>query len=660
MASLRRFAIVPGAARVSLPRFPSGAPAINPVVPALALAVVTGRIGRRLLATVALLLLVLTAALALLRTSHVDRVYPAILVADVSVGGMTRAEAASALRARATAAEAAPIRFTLGDRDWQTTMSAVGVTVSADAALDRAYRVGREPSALDRLRTSIGLVRHDARIPLPVQLDHARLGQWFDGIDRDLGLPPHDASLAINGAHVEIVPEQSGTVVDRVAAAAALETSLATLQPLETVLPTTDRAAAVTAADLKPARDQVALALAMPVQVSHGAGIWTLPPADLGAFVTQSIDPAESGAAAFSLGMDQTKLAFWLERHLAPQIETQPRDAEVGWNGERLVSVVPSIDGVTLKPDELAQSVERSFFGAHGVVAAPVTISKPTISSDNLGALGITTLLGTGTSNYSGSSDGRATNVQVGAALLNGTLVPPHGEFSFNHAIGVIDADAGFVEAQVIDGESIGQDIGGGICQVSTTAFRAAYFAGMPMTEWWPHRFRIAFYELDGWAPGLDASILQPTTDPSTWSDFKFENPSDNWLLVESWTDGVNVVVNIYGADLGYVVDDEGPKFGEKFQMLADREVVDPEMEPGTINQTQGAGIGEEVSHYRVVTDRDGDLLWEGNFYTKFYPHGNIWTVSPDMAGKSPADPNRPLPPLPKPNVAPGDPESMG
>jgi len=322
-------------------------------------------------------------------------------------------------------------------------------------------------------------------------------------------------------------------------------------------------------------------------------------------------------------------------------------DAEVGWNGERLVSTVPSVDGATLRAGSLAELVQDSFLGGHGTVAAPVEIDKPTIDSNNLDALGIVTLLGRGSSNYSGSSDGRATNVEVGAALLNGTLIPPRGEYSFNNSIGHITEDKGFVEAQVILGEAIGSDIGGGICQVSTTVFRAAYFAGMPITEWWPHRWRIPFYEYDGWAPGLDASILQPTPDPSTWGDFRFENPTDSWLLVESWTDGVNVIVNLYGADLGWTVESDGPVMGEKFQVEPDAEVVDPELEPGTIDQTEIAAIGEEVGHLRRVFDRDGSLLWERNFYTKFFPRGNVWKVSPDMKGKSPADPDRKLPPLP-------------
>ena len=596
----------------------------------------------------ALVLFLVTTTLMLMRAAYADRVYPAVVVADVAVGGLTADEAAAAIRQRAAAIESTTVAFSYDGDRWEAPLKELGLAVDAEAGLRAALKVGREPDAWDRLRAVGGLVQEDERIPLPMRLDHAVLGAWFEAIDRDLGVPPRNAALAIEGTTVSIVPEVDGTIVDRGRAIAEIERRLARLEPMAMSLPTAARPAAVRTADLGAVQEQLRLAMAVPVQVTHRGGVWTLPGAELGSFVSQSIDPRLRGAEAFSLGMDRARLATWLGERLAPEINSEPRDAEVGWNGERLVSTVPSVDGITLRAEELAGLVEQSFFGSHGAVAAPVDVAPPTIDSNNLGALGITRLLGRGSSNYSGSADGRATNVEVGAQLLNGTLVPPRGEFSFTKSIGYITEDKGFVEAQVILGEAIGSDIGGGICQVSTTVFRAAYFAGLPITEWWPHRWRIPFYEYDGWDPGLDASIFQPSPDPSTWSDFRFENPTDSWLLVESWTDGVNVIVNLYGADLGWTVETEGPRFGKKFQIEPDSEVVDPELGPGTIDQVQVASIGEEMTHFRRVLDRDGNLLWERNFYTKYYPKGNLWKVSKDMAGESPADPDRKLPPLPE------------
>ena len=613
----------------------------------------------------ALLGLAIAVVLLMVRATHAERIYPALTVADVPVGGMPISLAATVLSERANAIESSAITFTHGDRSWTSTLRDIGVMVDEQKALARAVGYGRETSAFHRLRAMTALARSGEQLAMPIALDHEQLNRWFDEIDRGLGTPPRDAAVEIQGSNVVIVPEVDGSVVDRDLARAEVESQLLKLRPVEAELPIQTKIASVRAVDLEPARDLLLRAMSNPVQVTSAGGLWTLPAPEIARFVRQDVVPGEGGAPAVRLGLDREKLAVWLDERLGTAVETEPVDAEVGWNGERLVSVKPSVDGVRLDAAALAEQIEGRFFGRGGIIEVPVTHVKPTIDSANLDKLGITTLLGTGSSNYAGSNDGRATNVAMGAQLLNGALVPPWGEFSFNGAVGVINEENGFVEAQVIDGEKIGTDIGGGICQVSTTAFRAAYFAGLPITEWWPHRFRIPFYEYDGWDPGLDASILQPTEDPATWADFKFENPSSSWMLVESWTDGVNVVVNIYGADLGYDVESTGPTWGDKIQMLPPQEVVDDELDPGTVTLAQTAGIGEEVSHYRVVRDRNGELLWERSFYTKYFPKGDIWSVSKDMKGKAPIDRNAKLPPLPPAGIdsvgwVPGAEESAG
>src|SRR5215211_1218172 len=429
----------------------------------------------------ALLGLAIAVLLLTVRATHAERIFPAVTVAGVPVGGMPIHQAAVALADRADAIESSPITFIHDDQSWTATLRGVGVSIDANEALHRPVAYGREDSAFRRLRSVAALARSGEHLAMPISLDYKQLDRWFDEIDLGLGSPPRNASVEIQGPNVVIVPEVDGVVVDRDRARAEVESQLLNLTPIEAKLPVSTKIATVREGDLEPARDLLLRAMSNPIQISNAGGLWTLPATDLAQFLRQDVVLGETGAAAIHLGLDRDKLAAWLEERLGAAIETEPVDAEVGWNGERLVSVVPRVEG--------------SFFGSGGTVEAPVTHVKPTIDSANLDKFGITTLLGSGQSNYSGSSDGRSTNVEVGASLLNGTLIPPQSEFSFNGSIGWIDEDKGFVEAQVIDGEKIGKDIGGGICQVSTTVFRAAYLAGLPITEWWPHRFRIGFYE---------------------------------------------------------------------------------------------------------------------------------------------------------------------
>jgi vancomycin resistance protein YoaR len=346
-----------------------------------------------------------------------------------------------------------------------------------------------------------------------------------------------------------------------------------------------------------------------------------------------------NGKLDIKISMNESELAKYLRENFANEVNRKPIDAEVGWNSDRgLIATSESADGATLKPQEFAQAVAASFLGDHDRVEIPVVVTKPKIDANDLSNLKIDGLIGRGDSNFDGGSDARNTNIYVGVNLLNGTLVGPGQDFSFNKAIGVITPEKGYVEAAVVVAERVGRDVGGGICQVSTTVFRAALKAGMEIGQWNPHTYRIKSYEEDGWGPGFDASILQPEgVDPKYWGDFTFTNNTDGYILVQSWTSYPYVIVEIYGHQDGRDVEISNIDVSDPIPNPVNTEVVDPELPPGTIEQTEWPLDGLEVSFMYDVYDKDGNLLTERYFPTTFVGRGNTWTVSPDMAGQSPA-----------------------
>ncbi len=592
--------------------------------------------------TFALAMVVLIAAVGLFafRTLYADKIYPSVSVAGVQVGGLTSEQAGAKLQSQADAILASTLTLTFGNQTWNPTLGELGVSVDLPAALASAYEIGRETDARSRVDSAVTLIQGERTVPLHLQVNQTSLNGWFDQVDADIALPASDAFLVIENGVVTVVPDQNGTQVDRDAARAIVVSSLETLQPFQGALPTKAAVAQIHVVDLAIARSHLETALKTPVKLEYGKSNWALTGVDMGGFVIVDIDPAKTGASAVTLSIDDKKLGKYLSSLLRDEIDQSPSNAQVAWSYDKnkLVSIEKSRDGIELRPQKLAEAVIAGFWGTTKVVEIPVTVTKPEIDSKNLKALGITTRLAVGDSSFEGSDYGRSTNVQVGSSLLNGTLIPPQGEFSFNHSIGEITEELGYVEAGVVVGERIGKDIGGGICQVSTTVFRAAFFAGLPIVEWNPHRYRLGFYEQDGWSPGLDASILQPEGDPFNGGDFRFSNPSDSWMLIESFTEGARVYVAIFGADLGYDVQIAGPYYPEnKYPPTDDMEIVDDELPGGTVQQSEYELEGMDVTFQRTVYDRDGNLLWDRTFGTHFYPRGNVYQVSPDMVGKSPA-----------------------
>ncbi len=596
------------------------------------------KIASRVILAAAILCIAAAAALLVFNRTYDDRIYPGVYVGGVEVSGMSRGEAEEAIAAEAKAIESQRAYLDALDRHWAPTLAELGFHVDVDSALNAAFAVGREATGSTRLGSVLEAVRDESRIPLTIHLNNDELVAWSSSVDEELGINPVDAELTISEGAITITPETPGKVVDIPKLQAMLLDSVKSATTPTASLPIIDQQPATYATDFAVVKSELDSILASPITLTYDTKKWDISPAEFGAFLSVEVNSELSGPESISVVVDEQGLGQWLNEVLSPSINTDPVNAKVAWNGNGgLKATVPGEDGVRLLPQSLADQFMESMRGDHRSVEIPVRVLEPEVNGANLEALGITTQLGRGSSNFDGSEDSRATNIRVGATVLNGTLVRPHGEFSFNHAVGEITTGLGFVESQVIAGERIGRDIGGGICQVSTTVFRAALYAGLEFTEWHAHRYRLGFYELDGWPVGMDAAIFQPEGDPFGGIDLRFMNPSDSWLLVEAYTDGPIAVVVIYGPDLGYKVDIGGPEVGAPIPATDPVEMVDAELPAGTIKQTEWAGSGIQVYVYRTVYGRSGDVVRSDTFDSLFFPRSNVWTVSPDMQGLSPA-----------------------
>lgn len=588
-----------------------------------------------LLVGVAAILFLLAIGLFAFRLMYNDRIYPSVVVGDVSVGGLTAQQAEARIEERAAELERGTITFAYGGKTWTPSLSELGATVETERSVSQAYSLGRNDDAASRFAFTGDILSGDQLVSLRTRVDPTALNAWFHQVDRDLGQPAVNAEIVVDGTDVTIAPDATGIVVDRDAATDTILASLTALTPVRGELPTVVAEPQIRAADLEPMRDDVREALSKPVRVQFEGRDWRIEAETLSQFLTVNSTYID-GKAGVNLAVDQKALSAVLREQFTGEINRSPVDARVAWSDtDGLIALEPSTDGITLKSTEFAKVLSESFLDDHQRVDIPVVVTKPEIDSNNLEALQINERLGRGDSNFEGGTAQRDTNIEVGVGLMNGTLVKPGGIFSFNEAVGEITADKGYVEASVVVGERTGKDIGGGICQVSTTVFRAALLGGMPIEEWHPHTYRIQGYERDGWGPGFDASILQWGSDPAQWGDFKFQNPTDGWLLVESWVAYPHVIVNIYGKDIGTTV-----KITEQFQNKVvqeydDLEVVKEDLPAGTIRQTEYPLEGYEVAFVRVMKDKDGNVIAEREFYTHFKGRGNVYEVSPDMQGQS-------------------------
>lgn len=234
---------------------------------------------------------------------------------------------------------------------------------------------------------------------------------------------------------------------------------------------------------------------------------------------------------------------------------------------------------------------------------------------------------------YGNSSHNRRINVEVGAAAIDGALIPPGGTFSFNDAAGgSTSLDDGY---QMGYGIIIGADgvprtvpsVAGGICLVSTTVFQAAFWTGVDITNRSWHLYWIPAYgEGVGGLKGLDATV-----DADYGLDFNFVNTTDNWLAIRSWTDGEYHTVQLWGTSQGWTVEVGEPQISnivEADQTTVHRE-ENPDMNPGQEVWVETAGDGFSATIHRIVKDRDGNVIAERDFYSYYQPSRNVILVAP-------------------------------
>lgn len=185
-----------------------------------------------------------------------------------------------------------------------------------------------------------------------------------------------------------------------------------------------------------------------------------------------------------------------------------------------------------------------------GEIELAYEIVEPEISSDTINNLGITTLIGEGKSNFRGSPKNRIHNIKVATSRFEGILINPEEEFSFVEILGPVDGEHGYLPELVIKRNKTEPEFGGGICQVSTTMFRAAIYSGMKITARRNHAYPVAYYN----PQGMDATVYVP------YPDLRFINNTPGHILIQSKIEGMELVFQFYGTDDSRKIEIAGPK----------------------------------------------------------------------------------------------------
>jgi vancomycin resistance protein YoaR len=263
------------------------------------------------------------------------------------------------------------------------------------------------------------------------------------------------------------------------------------------------------------------------------------------------------------------------------------------------------------------------------VARLAVTTSTPKRSTAEAKAMGITGLVGSYTTIYGGEAN-RLHNVRLVAQLVDNHLIAPGATFSFNATTGERTADKGFVEAPVIINGELQTGLGGGVCQVSTTVFNAAFEAGLPIESRTNHALYISHYPL-----GRDATVNYPDTD------LKFRNDTDHWMLLRTFVGSSALTVGLYGAPQHRRIETETAPLRVTGPPAVER-TKDPTLPKGTTEVDDPGEPSRATSVRRTVYAADGTLLYDTTWYSSYVSEPKLVRVGTKVPEPKPVQPDVP------------------
>jgi vancomycin resistance protein YoaR len=527
-------------------------------------------------------------------------------VRGVDIGGQSRSQAAVTLTKalRADAHQGIPV--TAGGVHGVVHPARSGLSFDVDATLAAARARSWNPVHLLRAVTGGEEVRP------AVSVDRGRLraavDRLADRVDRDR--VEGSVRFGRAGAVKQVLPVPGLTLVRRDSVAALVEAYLRAPyldDGTPVPLPATTSRPEVSRTEVRRAADEVATpATASDLTLVVAGTPVTVTPAALAAALTFAPD----GKGGLAPRLDGAALHTAIGEPLAA-VETPAVDASFRIRSGT-PTVVPARSGREVLPATLSAAVLPALArtGAGRTVTVPLEVSEPEVTTEVAQGLGVVERVATYTTYYPSDFPPRLTNIHRAADLMDHTLVLPGRVFSLNRAVGERTEARGFAAGFIINNGQLEVDLGGGVSQLATTTFNAAYFAGLDLVEHHAHSFYISRYP-----EGRDATIAWG------FKDLRFRNDSGKGVFITTSYTNSSVTVTIYGTKRFRIESVKGPRFDVKpFKVVDDQRPAGTEK--GDCVATEG------VPGFRVVVTRkffqDGQQVRTDRLRTKYAPENEV------------------------------------
>lgn len=535
-----------------------------------------------------------------------NKIYPHVFAAgqEISNLGLATAEQTIINRLPPTLPE---LNLTFGGQAWPLDLASLDISYQAEVTAQEAYLFGRSNGIVKDMASKWRRWWQPETLAVKFSYNEAKLNENIGTIIQIVTEPVIEPSLELqtNGS-IKLVPGKNGRIVNREQLTSRVLNQIGHLNFNPVAMPVT----MVTV--VGPENLNAALAKAERIKNKSLKLVYD---DQLTLIKSQEL----IDLIGWEGGWNEAEIASRAAR-IAQQINRPAQNAVFQFTGQAVTQFKPALPGRTLDQPATAQAITAALeqLVAAGpneqIVALTVAETAPKITTESVNNLGIKELIGKGESTFHGSIASRKHNVALTAGRLNGRLVPPGEVFSFNQAVGDISQATGYQSAYIIkDGRTILGD-GGGVCQDSTTMFRAALNAGLEIIERHPHSYRVSYYEQDS-PVGVDATVYSPTTD------FKFRNDTPGHILIQTQADLTRnyLKIEIYGTGDGRKATLANFRLWGQTPPPPDLYVDDPTLPIGQTRQVDWKAAGAKAA-FDWKVERGGEIIHQKTFYSSYQP----------------------------------------
>ena len=594
----------------------------------------------RVAVPLAVLLVLLGGAAAYEYLSSWGRIHRNVVVSDIAVGGKTPEEARSYLSARLTEYAETPLEVVyipgaedVADADedadeaaeedatfrWEILAEEIGLSFDTTAAVQKAYDFGRSGNAFETLRDRVMSYFELYQVAVTASADDELAAERFEEIREETDVSSVDSRVSLEEGTFEVVSGSDGIMLDELElivgmANAVLTRSYQLEVPLKVAYRDIDDDNAARAAATANS------AQSLPLEISYEDRSWTFESGDIARLISFqrndrleeedvtlfSTEPTPTADFVLETILSNEEVQERVVDRLGADVNRAPVNARFSVRGGEVI-IHPSEIGSGIDTQQLKTDMAEALMlmdADQRAVEVSMNDVQPRRSTEDAEAMNIRERIATYTTNFSANNRPRVNNIRLISEILDGTIIAPGEEFSFNGTTGQRTAARGFQEAGAIIRGEMSTSIGGGICQVSTTLFNTTMQSGVQITQRINHSTFLSAYP-----PGRDATVA--------WNgpDFRFRNTLDNYILISTATTNSSVTISFFGLDPGYTVDVRTGSF--RRTSFDTEEVRDNTMPEGTRVVERAGQRGGTVNVYYTV--RDGSRVVREQTFTSRY-----------------------------------------